>query len=49
MSVIPGSIERNAQRVIYAYSHVRTHQVLYSFTPYLDVSITAIQYVLVPC
>ena len=33
-------MERSSQRVIHAYAHVRTNQVLYSFTPTLHVSIS---------
>jgi hypothetical protein len=36
-SLIFGNMERSSQRVIHAYAHVRTHQVLYSFTPYIHV------------
>lgn len=31
-----------SQRVIYAYSHVRTNQVLYSFSPTLNVSSSSV-------
>src|SRR4051812_14569280 len=37
-------MERSSQRVIHAYAHVRTNQVLYSFTPYLHVSISTISH-----
>jgi hypothetical protein len=30
-------MERSSQRVVHAYAHVRTNQVLYSFTPYIHV------------
>lgn len=36
-SLISGIMERSSQRVIHAYAHVRTNQVLYSFTPYIHV------------
>ena len=36
-SLISGNMERSSQRVIHAYCHVRTNQVLYSFTPYIHV------------
>jgi len=36
-SVPSGNMERSSQRVIHAYAHVRTNQVLYSFTPYIHV------------
>ena len=35
-------MERSSQRVIHAYAHVRTNQVLYSFTPNLHVSISPV-------
>lgn len=37
-------MERSSQRVIHAYAHVRTNQVLYSFTPTLHVSISTISH-----
>jgi hypothetical protein len=39
-------MERSSQRVIHAYAHVRTNQVLYSFTPQLHVSLVAVPYML---
>ena len=37
-------MERGSQRVIHAYAHVRTNQVLYSFTPNLHVSISPVSH-----
>ena len=44
------TMERSSHRVIHAYAHVRTNQVLYSFTPYIHVSFPVRQFPpLTPC
>ena len=44
VSLTSDIMERSSQRVIHAYAHVRTNQVLYSFTPNLHVSISPISH-----
>ena len=45
VSLTSDIMERSSQRVIHAYAHVRTNQVLYSFTPNLHVSISPVSHI----